>query len=161
MKCNNNNVNGKNAVGFNYNHVLFLICKILKRASTQSLKDACLTTIFLDSKYDDSAKSSVYVFRSYMHNDSRRTSHNSIHEDVDSTCTSLPRSFSVANYKDPNTFNGKNHDLVLSALYMKLHCYFKSNNDTSRFEIECLQTLLKWCSKLDIATMHKSKCRIS
>ena len=55
----------------------------------------------------------------------------------------------------------RNHDLVLSALYMKLHCYFESNNDTSRFEIECLQTLLKWCSKIDVATMHKSKCRIS
>ena len=36
----------------------------------------------------------------------------------------------------------RNHDLVLSALYMKLHCYFKSNNDTSRFDIK------KVCSKM-------------
>ena len=78
-----------------------------QRASTQSLKDAYLTTLFLESKYDDSAKSSVDVFQSYVGNDSRCTSHNSIHEDVDSTCTSLLRSFSVANYKDPNTFNCK------------------------------------------------------
>ena len=160
MKCNNDNVNGKNAVGFKCNHVMFLICKILKRASTQSLKVDCLTTIFLESKYDDSAKSSVSVFRSYMGNDSRRTSHNSIHEDVDNTlhCQEVLVLLIV---KILILSMVRNHDLVLLALYMKLHCYFKSNNDTSRFEIECLQTLLKWCSKMDFATMHKSKCRIS
>ena len=61
--------------------------------------------------------------------------------------------------------NVRNLDLVLSALYMKLHYYFESNNDTSRFDIKkyvpkCLQILLKWCFKMDVATMHKSKCRI-
>ena len=30
----------------------------------------------------------------------------------------------------------RNHDLVLLALYMKLHCYFKSNNDTFSFDIK-------------------------
>ena len=36
----------------------------------------------------------------------------------------------------------RNHDLVLSTLYMKLHCYFESNNDTSRVDIK------KVCSKM-------------
>ena len=36
----------------------------------------------------------------------------------------------------------RNHDLVLSAFYMKLHCYFESNNDTSRFDIKIV------CSKM-------------
>ena len=78
-----------------------------QRASTQSLKETYLTTLFLESKYKDSAKSSEDVFQSYLGGDSRRSSHNSIREDVDSICTSSPSSFSFVNYKHPNTFNCK------------------------------------------------------
>ena len=80
---------------------------VQQRASTQSLKGAYLTTIFLESKYEDSIKSSEDVFESYLGSDSNHSSQNSIHEDVDSTCTSSQSSFSFANYKDPNTFNSK------------------------------------------------------
>ena len=36
----------------------------------------------------------------------------------------------------------RNHDLVLSALYMKLNCYFKTNDDTFGFDIKLV------CSKM-------------
>ena len=36
----------------------------------------------------------------------------------------------------------RNHDLILSALYMKLNCYFKINNDTFSFDIKLV------CSKM-------------
>ena len=36
----------------------------------------------------------------------------------------------------------RNHDLVLSPLYMKLNCYFKTNNDTFSFNINLI------CSKM-------------
>ena len=36
----------------------------------------------------------------------------------------------------------RNHDFVLSALYMKLNCYFKTNNDTFSFDIKLV------CSKI-------------
>ena len=141
------------------------LATLQQRASTQSLKDACLTTIFLESKYDNSVKSSVYVFQSY-----------------EVTIAAIPHTIvSMKMLTTPALHRQevlvlliikililsmvRNHDLVLSALYMKLHYYFKSNNDTSRFDIKkyvpkCLQTLLKWCSKMDVATMHISKCWI-
>ena len=36
----------------------------------------------------------------------------------------------------------RNHDLVLLAFYMKLNCYFKTNNDTFSFDIKLV------CSKM-------------
>ena len=80
---------------------------VQQRASTQSLKGAYLTTIFLESKYEDSAKLSEDVFKSYLGSNSSHSSYNSIYEDFDTTCTSSQSSFSFSNYKDPNTFNCK------------------------------------------------------